>query len=262
MPEFVRLYQAGRMNKDLDERLVPNGEYRDALNLDLANSEGSNVGTLQNLKGTIALRGKEGTGASWGGGFIDSLDNPTCIGSYVDPSTEKIYWFIAAQSTGAGKFGISAIAEYDQTNDTIHPILVDTKGILRFNPTYLITGINIIEGILLFTDDQMEPKKINIQKFRMGSTDFLTHTKVPGYNPSTETYEANLSGRPDFLEEDITLIKKSPLTAPTIVAAASKFGQNIPGTGWHHDFITVLFMFLSPPTKVAQTITFTLFLEP
>ena len=38
------------MNKDLDERLIPNGEYRDALNLDIANSEGSNVGTLQNVK--------------------------------------------------------------------------------------------------------------------------------------------------------------------------------------------------------------------
>ena len=32
---------------------------------------------------------------------------------------------------------------------------------------------------------------------------------------------------------------------------------------WHHDCITVLFIFLlRPPTKVAQTITFTMFLEP
>ena len=44
MGEFVRVFQSGRMNKDLDERLVPNGEYRDALNLDLANSDGSDVG--------------------------------------------------------------------------------------------------------------------------------------------------------------------------------------------------------------------------
>ena len=39
MGEFVHVFQAGRMNTDLDERLVPNGEYRDALNLDLANSD-------------------------------------------------------------------------------------------------------------------------------------------------------------------------------------------------------------------------------
>jgi hypothetical protein len=43
MPEFIHSFQRGRMNKDLDERLIPNGEYRDALNLDIANSEGSNV---------------------------------------------------------------------------------------------------------------------------------------------------------------------------------------------------------------------------
>ena len=231
MPEFVRLFQAGRMNKDLDERLVPNGEYRDALNLDLASSEGSNMGALQNLKGTVEIRGRAGRGAEWSSGYIDSLENPTCIGSYVDPSTEKIYWFIAAQTHGTGKFGISAIAEYDQTTNTVRPVVVDTKGILKFNPTYLITGINIIEGILLFTDDQMEPKKINIEKFKIGSTDFLTHTRIPSYNPSSETYETNISGRPDFLEEDVTLIKKSPLLAPKLALAASKFGPDIPGTG-------------------------------
>jgi hypothetical protein len=224
MPEFVRLFQAGRMNKDLDERLVPNGEYRDALNLDLANSEGSNVGALQNLKGTLELRGKSGRSLEWEDNFIDSLQNASCIGSYVDPSTEKIYWFIASD-------GVSAIAEYDQTQNVVFPILVDTNNILKFSPSYLITGINIIEGILLFTDDQMEPKKINIEKFRTGSTDFATHSKIPDYNPLSETYNNNLAGRPDFAEEDITLIKKSPLTAPTLNLAASKFGADIPGTG-------------------------------
>ena len=41
------------MNKDLDERLVPNGEYRDALNLEVATSEGSDVGSLQTLLGKV-----------------------------------------------------------------------------------------------------------------------------------------------------------------------------------------------------------------
>ena len=60
MAEFVHVFQAGRMNKDLDERLVPNGEYRDALNLDLANSDASDVGAMQNIAGTIQLRSKVG----------------------------------------------------------------------------------------------------------------------------------------------------------------------------------------------------------
>ena len=32
------------MNKDLDERLIPAGEYRDALNIEVSTSEASNVG--------------------------------------------------------------------------------------------------------------------------------------------------------------------------------------------------------------------------
>ena len=39
MAELIHKFTAGRMNKDLDERLVPNGEYRDALNLELASSD-------------------------------------------------------------------------------------------------------------------------------------------------------------------------------------------------------------------------------
>ena len=47
MPEIKNVFQQGKMNKDLDERLVPNGEYRDAMNLQVASSEESSVGTAQ-----------------------------------------------------------------------------------------------------------------------------------------------------------------------------------------------------------------------
>lgn len=231
MPEFVHVFQSGRMNKDLDERLVPNGEYRDALNLDLANSDGANVGTLQNVKGNRQLRGKGGRSLSWASNYIDDLANPICIGSIRDDKTEKIYWFITSDN-------VSAIAELNQTTGVISPILVDTKAILKFSKDYLITGINIIDKFLFWTDDQSEPKKINIEKFKVGSTDFATHTKVPKWvgvseNPATDhnTYEVNLAGQPDFVEEDVTVIKKSPAAAPTIDSSASLFGDNVPGTG-------------------------------
>jgi hypothetical protein len=48
MPEIKHLFNAGRMNKDLDERLIPNGEYRDALNIQLASTDGNDVGAIQN----------------------------------------------------------------------------------------------------------------------------------------------------------------------------------------------------------------------
>ena len=47
MPELKRTFSKGMMNKDLDERLIPNGQYRDALNVEVSTSEGSDVGALQ-----------------------------------------------------------------------------------------------------------------------------------------------------------------------------------------------------------------------
>ena len=52
MPDLKHNFNRGRMNKDLDERLVPDGEYRDAENVEIVTSEGSNVGAAQNLLGT------------------------------------------------------------------------------------------------------------------------------------------------------------------------------------------------------------------
>jgi len=81
MPELKRNFTAGRMNKDLDERMVPNGEYRDALNIEVNTSEGSNVGTVQTLKGNTALT---------------SLFSPSavCVGTIADEKNNKVYWFV------------------------------------------------------------------------------------------------------------------------------------------------------------------------
>jgi len=35
MPEINHVFNQGKMNKDLDERLVPNGQYRDAMNIQI-----------------------------------------------------------------------------------------------------------------------------------------------------------------------------------------------------------------------------------
>ncbi len=219
MGEFVHVFQSGRMNTDLDERLVPNGEYRDALNLDLANSDNGNMGSLQNVEGNLQLRGKP----QWNNNYIDSLTNPKCIGSFVDDKTDKIYWFIT--STEA-----DCIAEYNFVGGQIKPVIVDTNNVLNFSTQNLITGINIIDNLLFWTDNNSEPKTINIDKFKRGSVNFVTHTKIPAYDSTSQTYSANLTGRPNFNEADVTVIKKSPLTALTLDMSASSRG-NKPGTG-------------------------------
>ena len=41
MPEIKNTFLQGKMNKDLDERLVPNGQYRHANNIEISTSEDS-----------------------------------------------------------------------------------------------------------------------------------------------------------------------------------------------------------------------------
>ena len=38
MAEFLHTFRGGKMNKDVDERLIPEGQYRDALNLEISTS--------------------------------------------------------------------------------------------------------------------------------------------------------------------------------------------------------------------------------
>ena len=51
MPEIKHVFNQGKMNKDLDERLVQNGQYRHAVNIQVSTSEGSDVGAVQNILG-------------------------------------------------------------------------------------------------------------------------------------------------------------------------------------------------------------------
>ena len=56
MPELKRNFSQAKMNKDMDERLVPKGQYRDALNIQIATSDDSNVGSAQNLRGNNIIQ--------------------------------------------------------------------------------------------------------------------------------------------------------------------------------------------------------------
>ena len=89
MPKIKHNFVQGKMNKDLDERLVPTGQYRDALNIQVSTSEDSEIGTIQNILGNSLVPGQD---------FIH--DNATCVGSIADEKNDKLYWFI---SNGEGE---------------------------------------------------------------------------------------------------------------------------------------------------------------
>ena len=92
MPEIKHNFLGGKMNKDLDERLVPNGEYRDALNVQVASSTGgdtagspTDVGTIQNILGNKEISGQS---------FINP-GTSFCVGSVSDEKNNALYWLIA-----------------------------------------------------------------------------------------------------------------------------------------------------------------------
>ena len=214
MPELKHHFRAGKMNKDLDERLVPNGEYRDAQNMEISTSEGDDVGTMQNVRGTTRIKGKTYNSSSqsitsnWDTVSF-GLTNATCVGSALNNDSDTIYWFITSDEA-------DCIAEYDDKKGIISPVLVDTQNILKFSTSNHITGINIIENLLLWTDNISEPKKIDIDVFKSGcATNFTTHTTFHGAN---------------FVESDITVAKKAPISAPTLTMSTSTRGGNGTGT--------------------------------
>ena len=49
MAEIKNTFIKSKMNKDLDSRLVPNGEYREAINASVSSSEDADVGALENI---------------------------------------------------------------------------------------------------------------------------------------------------------------------------------------------------------------------
>tara|TARA_R100001443_G_scaffold2831_1_gene9335 strand:- start:13921 stop:24210 length:10290 start_codon:yes stop_codon:yes gene_type:complete len=167
MPEIKNNFTGGKMNKDLDERLMPKGQYRDAMNVEVSTSEGSNVGTLQNILGNTRVDVTD-TFTGVPSGF-------KCVGSIADEKSNKLYWFVSSYEK-------DAILEYNpQTKETI-PVFVDlnawnSKAALKFAGE-IITGINIIDDLLLWTDNDSEPKKINIEECKKGTVDFNSHTQL------------------------------------------------------------------------------------
>jgi hypothetical protein len=89
MPEIKKQFTGGKMNKDVDERLVPTGEYRDAMNIQVSTSEGSDVGTIQNVLGNIP--GCADFNSAIG-------DDAFTVGSISDEKNDTLYWLIAGRT--------------------------------------------------------------------------------------------------------------------------------------------------------------------
>jgi len=311
MPEIKNSFFQGKMNKDLDERLIPNGQYRDALNIEISTSEGDDVGTVQSVKGNTLVSGDiVPTGSSIVGEIIEEKNNciyyfvagPKTLASSFDASSIQptiskdlilkydgssitnvftdVYSYLAVFDTNSTDLSFDVTAQtitLPNTNDykkslvtnmyvnvfdtsgteyvrnnriltvsgaviTLENKIDDLDGIpitnlileithknnkrpLNFEPAYPVTGINIVDDFLMWTDNNSEPKKISISRSTKG-----TLTGDEGRRKSTKlhidgdfdasgilqnnSYPITIGKRVD--ESHTTVIRKSPINSPDI----------------------------------------------
>lgn len=182
---IARNFGRGVMNKDVDERLLPDGQYRDALNITVGSSESSNIGSIQNIMGNEIIDDLVNI-------VSEDVVNAKAIGAIAVESINIIFWLVASDF-------FDGIFQYDVSQNEISRVIQSNKSgpddpsQLNFNQSYTVTGINYIAGMLLWTDDLNEPFKINVSRAR--------------------TYAVS----DPRIDNDIRLITPAPLYSPYIV---------------------------------------------
>ena len=152
MPKVTNTFIKSKLNKDLDARLIPNGEYRDAVNVQVSRSEGDSVGSLENVLGNH--------------NDIDFPSGTKCIGHKADEASGMVYLFFtnytdsSSSNRSYSQNASNYIYEYNVSNNT--KILLVQGAFLNFSTTNPIYGINVIEDLLFWTDNRNQPRKINI----------------------------------------------------------------------------------------------------
>lgn len=208
MANFTRNFLAGRMNKVVDQRLLPDGEYVDAMNIRMGSTENAEVGVVTNTKGNLHL-----TTLTYINGTPLST-SARCIGAIEDSTNETIYWFVHDPAFTIGATGkLDLIVSYNVlTNRLVYHVVSIEDGsnlrtVLNFNPSYLITGINLIDDLLFFTDDYNPPRFININRNYpnpTGNIDNISHEsllvikKPPTESPAIQPITT--SGQENYLE--------------------------------------------------------------
>jgi len=206
----------GRMNKSVDERLLPPGEYVDAMNVRPGSTETTEIGAVENTRGNLPL-----TTLRFGGSNLSN--QATCLGAYADDANETMYWFVHDPANTVAPGGIvDMIVSFNTETTTLRYHVITAAGnaanpsTLNFNPLYLINGVNKIEDLLFFTDDINPPRKINVNRAYSSASnagvdgivpeDINVIQKIPGFETAVSGY--------------------TPLPAPTLELQQVAGGEN------------------------------------
>ena len=220
MAEVKNSFIKSKMNKDLDARLIPNGEYREGINIQVSRSEGADVGALENVLGNeLILNFTTLTG-------ISGLQS---IGMYTNETSNNIYIFLTDfTDTNIGTITADAVAPNTQRNfnaaslnyyeaannyicvyNTISKeATVLVKGaFLNFSTNNPIYSVNLLEDLLFFTDNRNQPRRINVSfanndpaitspkyyenEDQISVASYNPYTAIDLYYLNTNTYNTN-----------------------------------------------------------------------
>jgi len=206
MAEAKNNFIRSKMNKDLDARILPKGEYRDARNVQVSKSEGDGVGSLENVLGNAL---------SADFSQITGVSNLTCVGYFADEFNNNIYLFFTnytdptpsnlTYSPSAKNF----IFSYNTVTKASTELVEGS--FLNFSKTHFIYGVNVLEDLLFWTDNRNQPRKINISLASEAPNYYTSEDQisVATYNPYSciELYrESLLASTATSLQHETTML--------------------------------------------------------
>jgi hypothetical protein len=227
MPEIKNTFLQSKMNKDLDSRIIPNGQYRDAQNININKSEGDDVGAIENILGNIQITNF---------GFTD----PTAeiIGKYFDNINERIYVFItnyndssldrlsnssasyANNDLSSSTVGVnSALAYYDLVTNSYGILLFGSW--LNFSKTHEILNVTLLENLLYWTDNRNQPRKINVDRASSAQYDLT----IAGYNNPYYTNEDQISVAKYYPYKSVQVVQNNTVTGATVTTPGSGYDE-------------------------------------
>ena len=169
------------MNKDLDDRLIPNGEYRDANNISVGKSEEDDIGALEVVLGNTLIAITN----------IVKAPNLKIIGYLTNEYTDTVFVFATDYTdavdpiTPVRPTSTSTCVIYSWTANNPNNIstLIDDE-FLNFSTTSPIQA-TLIEDLLFFTDNRNQPRKINVQTAKNTANYYTSEDQisVAKYNP-------------------------------------------------------------------------------
>jgi hypothetical protein len=185
MAEVKNSFLKSKMNQDLDDRLIPNGEYRYANNISVGKSETDDIGALKNVLGNELLlptQPEYDADMECIGILMDNQNNRMFqfLTNYTDPNPNQITFPEDAPFTEGITEWKMKIAMYTFDGNSA-PYVTLVEGLfLNFakNKQFKITGVNLVEGLLFWTDNRNQPRKINISNALNNNNYYTTEEQI------------------------------------------------------------------------------------